>query len=299
MKNNLKKFLKHLKKLGFMERKKCCRLYILKSPPSILELESPNYSTLCNRAETFEKLKRYDEALNDLNRVITAKPHKSTARCLSEIINELSKFYMEELEDLNRALCQDKNNYLALKWRAFSDINRRLNKFINANEDITKEFWFKNVNKAFYGIPKLYCKLHQYNLALKDIHEGILIDSRNLMIQQQSMDNHQVHGNIYRKQHKYEEAIIDFNKSLELYPLPLDMILEHQDGREEGCKVGGGKDGSEDGQDLLVCRNDAGYDLGSVVTQQIFGERNFSRIYYQRGNKWICSNLREMSICAT
>ncbi|RHZ89028.1 hypothetical protein Glove_19g186 [Diversispora epigaea] len=28
------------------------------------------------------------------------------------------------------------------------------------------------------------------------------------------------------------------------------MILEHQDGRKEGCKVRGDKDGSEDGQDF-------------------------------------------------
>ncbi|RHZ59104.1 hypothetical protein Glove_365g90 [Diversispora epigaea] len=74
----------------------------------------------------------------------------------------------------------------------------------------------------------------------------------------------------YYKDALNNEAFVDFNKSLESYPL--DMILEHQDGRKEGCKVGGGKNGSEDGQDLLVCRNDAGYDKGFVVTQQIFEE---------------------------
>ncbi|RHZ87875.1 hypothetical protein Glove_29g177 [Diversispora epigaea] len=497
-----------------------------------------SYSTLCNRAETFGKLKRYDEALNDLNHAITVKPHKSTAWCLRGIIKGLKKFYMEALEDLNSALYRDKSNYLALKWRAFcyyeihqyihalwdldliinsgyadaftylnrADINRRLKKFVDANEDITKAFWFKNINKAFaYGIrrelkldceefqdaiddlnkalnfqpdnvtalrnrckshkmlmdtenalndlnklcilependyqyelrgailldmrkyedslknlnraieslpnnvvtignrAKLYCKLCQYNLALKDTQEGILIDPRNLEIRQQAMNlyrrKHQfdtalheaevilmidhknintmliradiyflkrkynysladldnanriapknsfvlvsrselfckikyykdalrdvqsaleiksanqyaleVRGNIYRKLHKYQEALVDFNKSLELYPL--DMILEHhqnQDGKKEGCKVGGGKDDKDgkddineddkDDQNLLVCKNRVGYDKGFVVTQQIFGERNFSRIYYRRGVTYSKLGMYELAL---
>ncbi|RHZ55145.1 hypothetical protein Glove_420g50 [Diversispora epigaea] len=84
------------------------------------------------------------------------------------------------------------------------------------------------------------------------------------------------------------------------------MILEHhqnQDGRKEGCKVGGGKDGKDgtneddkDGQDLLVCRNNVGYDKGFVVTQQIFGERNFSRIYYRRGATYSKLGMYELAL---
>ncbi|RHZ76738.1 hypothetical protein Glove_194g180 [Diversispora epigaea] len=375
-------------------------------PPSTLELESPKqrsfsllrliYSTLCNKAKTFGKLKRYDEALNDLN------------------------------QDLNRALYQDKNNFLALKWRAFcyyeihlnnhalwdlnliinsgcadaftylnrADINRRSNKFIDANEDITKAFWFKNVNKAFaYGIrgklkldckefqdainnlnkicengmicskisikqsnnvetignrAKLYCKLCQYNLALKDIHEGILIDPGNLMHQQQSMDLHHrnhhydvalgeaevalmidhknvntllIRVDIYFLKRKCNLSLADLDNTIRIAPNNSFVLIaqselfcklkyykdalnnvesaleikstnhcafevQHQDGRKEGCKVGGDKDGCEDGQDLLVSRNDAGYDKGFVVTQQIFEERNFSIIYYRSGDTY-------------
>ncbi|RHZ69137.1 hypothetical protein Glove_290g68 [Diversispora epigaea] len=106
----------------------------------------------------------------------------------------------------------------------------------------------------------------------------------------------EVCGNIYRKQHKYEEALVDYNKSLELYPL--DMILEHdqnQNGKKESCKVGGGKD-DKDSQDLLVRRNNVGYDKGFVVTQQIFGERNFSRIYYQRGDTYYKLGMYELAL---
>ncbi|RHZ64836.1 hypothetical protein Glove_320g2 [Diversispora epigaea] len=489
---------------------KCPKYYgnekVIKYCTQYLDDFPSSYSTLCNRAEAFKKLKRYDEALIDLNHAITVKPNKSTAWCLRGIIKGLNKFYMEALEDLNRALYQDINNYLALKWRALvyyeinlydhalcdldliinsgcadaftyltrANTNRRLKKFVDANEDIIKAFWFKNalkfqpdnvtalrnrcesykmlmdsenalkdlnelcilepennyqyelrgailldmrkwndslknLNQAIKSLPnnvitignraKLYCKLRQYNLALKDTQEGILIDPRNLIIRQQSMDLHrrkhkydvalgeaeealmidhknvntlliradiyflkkqyncsfadldnairiapnntfvltsqselfcktecykdalnnvnraleinsadhyalEVRGNIYRKEQKYEEALVDFNKSLELYPLY--MILEHhqnQDSRKEGCKVGGGKYGkdeinevSEDGQDLLVYRDDDGYDKGFVVTQQIFGERNFSRIYYRRGDTYCNLGMYELAL---
>ncbi|RHZ73292.1 hypothetical protein Glove_232g113 [Diversispora epigaea] len=182
---------------------------------------SSSYSTLCNRAETFGKSKRYEEALNDLNYAIAVKPHKLTAWCLRGIINGLNKFYMEALEDLNNTLYRDINNFLALKWRALCYYEIRLynpslwdlNLIINSGcaDALTylnraDVFWFKNGNKAFaYGIcgefqdtindlnkndslknfnlaiktlldnvatisnrAKLYCKLCQYNLALKD-----------------------------------------------------------------------------------------------------------------------------------
>ncbi|RHZ72107.1 hypothetical protein Glove_246g21 [Diversispora epigaea] len=437
---------------------------VQQQPPSTLSpstsvLESPkqrSFNLLCHyvpkfkiNSETFGKLKRYDEALNDLNHAITVKLHKSTAWCLHGIIKGLKKFYIEALEDLNSALYQDKNNYLALKWRAFcyyeihlyihalwdldliinsgyadtftylnlADINRRLKKFVDANEDITKAFWFKNVNKAFaYGIHRelkldslrnwckshkmlmdienalndlnelcilepencsqyelkgailldirkyedslknlsqaiellpnnvvtiamdLYRRKHQYNTALHEAEVILMIDHKNINMiliradiyflkrkynySLADLDNAnrialknsfvlvsrnafcdaqsaleiksanqyalEVRGNIYRKLHKYQEALVD--KSLELYPL--DMILEHhqnQNGRKEGCKVRGGKNGKggkdgineddKDDQNLLVCKNDKGF----VVTQQIFGERNFFRIYYRQG----------------
>ncbi|RHZ83551.1 hypothetical protein Glove_91g25 [Diversispora epigaea] len=104
---------------------------------------SSSYSILCNRAETFGKLKRYDEALNDLNCAITAKPYKLMAWCLHAFAY------------LNRA-----------------DINRRLNKFIDANEDITKEFWSKNVNKAFAY------EIYSEN-ALEDLNKLCILEPEN------------------------------------------------------------------------------------------------------------------------
>ncbi|RHZ89096.1 hypothetical protein Glove_19g217 [Diversispora epigaea] len=422
-----------------------------------------SYSTLCNRAETFEKLKRYDEALNDLNHAITCLPLKWRAFCYYEI-----HLYIHALWDLDLIINSGYADAFTYLNRA--DINRRLKRFVDANEDITKAFWFKNVNKVFtYGIrgelkldceefqdaiddlnkvlnfqpdnvtalrnwckshkilidmenalndlnelcilePEncsqyelkgailldmrkyedslknlsraieslpnnvitiamdLYHRKHQYNTALHEAEVILMIDHKNINMiliradiyflkrkynySLADLDNAnriapknsfvlvsrselfckikyykdalrdvqsaleiksanqyalKVCGNIYRKLHKYQEALVDFNKSLELYPL--DMILEHhqnQDGRKKGCKVGGGKDGKDgkddineddkDDQNLLVCKNRVGYDKGFVVTQQIFGERNFSRIYYRRGATYSKLGMYELAL---
>ncbi|CAG8571740.1 1706_t:CDS:1 [Diversispora eburnea] len=151
---------------------KYCTQYLDKFPSS--------YSTLCIRAETFGELKRYEEALNDLNHAIMIKHHKPTAWCLRGIIKGLNKSYMEAVEDLNHALYRDENDFLALKWRAFcyyemhlynhalwdlnliinsgcadafthlnrAEINRILKNFMEATEDIKKAFDFENINKA-------------------------------------------------------------------------------------------------------------------------------------------------------
>ncbi|RHZ82550.1 hypothetical protein Glove_109g407 [Diversispora epigaea] len=101
-----KKFFKSLKKT---------RIHVPQKPSSTssptLAFEFPtrrfssSYSTFCDRAETFGKLKRYEEALNDLNCAIAVKPHKSTTWCFRGIIKGLNKFYMEAIEDLKNALC--------------------------------------------------------------------------------------------------------------------------------------------------------------------------------------------------
>ncbi|RHZ83549.1 hypothetical protein Glove_91g26 [Diversispora epigaea] len=135
----------------------------------------------------------------------------------------------------------------------------------------------KNVNTLLIWADIYFLK-RKYNHSLANLDNTIRIAPNNsfILIAQSELFCKLK----YYKDALNNEALIDFNKSLESYSL--DMILKHQDSRKEGFKVGGGKGGSEDGQDLLVCRNNAGYDKGFVVTKQIFEERNFSRTYYQR-----------------
>ncbi|RHZ87859.1 hypothetical protein Glove_29g35 [Diversispora epigaea] len=214
-----------------------CTQYLDRFPSS--------YSTLCDRAETFRKLKRYEEALNDLNCAIAVKPHKPTAWCLRGIIKGLNKFYLEAIEDLNDALYRDKTDYLALKWRAFcyyeiqfynhalwdldliinsgyadgftylnrADINRRLKKFEDANKDITKAFCFKNVNKALaYGISgELKLDREEFQDAINDLNKALKLQPDNAIALRNRCES-------YRMLMDSENALEDLNKLCILEP---------------------------------------------------------------------------------
>ncbi|RHZ72516.1 hypothetical protein Glove_242g94 [Diversispora epigaea] len=78
-----------------------------------------SYNTMCDRAEAYGKLKKYDKAIDDLNSAILLRPQRSTAWCLRGVIKGLKKSYTDALDDLNKAIVIDPIDCLALKWRAF------------------------------------------------------------------------------------------------------------------------------------------------------------------------------------
>ncbi|RHZ76735.1 hypothetical protein Glove_194g187 [Diversispora epigaea] len=88
-----------------------CTKYLVHFPNS--------YKTMCNRAEAYGKLKKYDEAINDLDAAILLRPQRSTAWCLRGVVKGLKKSYTDALDDLNKAIVIDPIDCLALKWRAF------------------------------------------------------------------------------------------------------------------------------------------------------------------------------------
>ncbi|RHZ71590.1 hypothetical protein Glove_256g141 [Diversispora epigaea] len=78
-----------------------------------------SYSTLCNRAEAYCKLKKYSRVIDDLSSAILLKPQRSTAWYLRGVVKGLKKSYADALFDLNKAIMFDPNNCLALKCRAY------------------------------------------------------------------------------------------------------------------------------------------------------------------------------------
>ncbi|RHZ80745.1 hypothetical protein Glove_132g207 [Diversispora epigaea] len=88
-----------------------CTKYLYDFPTS--------YSTLCNRAEAYCKLKKYKKAINDLNIAIRLKPQRSTAWYLRGAIKGLKKSYTDAVYDLSKAIVIDSKNCLALKCRAY------------------------------------------------------------------------------------------------------------------------------------------------------------------------------------
>ncbi|RHZ76741.1 hypothetical protein Glove_194g143 [Diversispora epigaea] len=92
-----------------------CTKYLVNFPNS--------YNTMCNRAEAYGKLKKYDEAIDDLDAAILLRPQRSTAWCLRGVVKGLKKSYTDALDDLNKAIVIDPIDCLALKWRAFCYYN--------------------------------------------------------------------------------------------------------------------------------------------------------------------------------
>ncbi|RHZ90181.1 hypothetical protein Glove_5g5 [Diversispora epigaea] len=88
-----------------------CTKYLADFPTS--------YSTLCNRAEAYCKLKKYNKAINDLNDAIQLKPQKTTAWYLRGAIKGLKESYTEAIYDLSKAIIMDSNNCFALNCRAY------------------------------------------------------------------------------------------------------------------------------------------------------------------------------------
>lgn len=75
-------------------------------------------------------------------------------------------------------------------------------------------------------------------------------------------------GNVYRKLERFHDALLDFNKSLELEPLNSSYV-------------------DSDDYDSDVKRNHRGYDEGFIVTQQMQGERNFASVFSKRGETYL------------
>ena len=78
-----------------------------------------SYTTLCDRADAFCKLKKYDKAINDLNLAIQLKPERPIAWYLRGAVKGFKESYTDAIDDLSKALRIDPINCLTLKCRAY------------------------------------------------------------------------------------------------------------------------------------------------------------------------------------
>ncbi|RHZ81701.1 hypothetical protein Glove_117g469 [Diversispora epigaea] len=91
-----------------------------------------SYTTLCDRADAFCKLKKYDNAINDLNLAIQLKPQRSIAWYLRGEVKGFKESYTDAIDDLSKALRIDPINCFALK----SNIFRELKNLNNLTQDL-------------------------------------------------------------------------------------------------------------------------------------------------------------------
>ncbi|CAG8571721.1 1705_t:CDS:2 [Diversispora eburnea] len=283
-----------------------------------------NVATISNRAKLYCKLRQYGLALKDTHEGTIIDPRNLVIRQQTMDLYRRNHQYGAALGEAEVALSIDPKNINTLLIRA--DIYFLMRKYNTSLMDLNEAIRISPRNSfVLIAQSELFCKKKYYKDALYYVQCALRIKSANNYALE-------VRGNIYRKQHKYEKALVDFNKSLEL--CPLDMILEHNqnqgddiiEGGNEGGNDGGGKDGiNEDDKDGSsgkvginegskvgineggkvgineggkdgVSRNNVGYDKGFVVTHQIFGERNFSSIYYRRGDTYCKLGMYELAL---
>ncbi|RHZ89127.1 hypothetical protein Glove_19g179 [Diversispora epigaea] len=169
-----------------------CTKYLIHFPNS--------YNTMYDRAEAYEKLKKYDEAINNLDAAILLRPQRSTAWCLRGVVKGLKKSYTDALDDLNKAIVIDPIDCLALKWRAFCYSNLKsyeqalsdLNIVINLG--CSNEFTY--INRA-----NIYRELKNPGESYKDAASGSSIKLASITdmtpkIELSSFSNPEVDNNI-------------------------------------------------------------------------------------------------------
>jgi tetratricopeptide (TPR) repeat protein len=91
---------------------------------------------LLSRAKAFNDLRRYEEALQDLNRALELDPNNTQALGLRGNTYLTMKRYEQALRDLNRALQLDPNNAQTLGLRG--DTYRKMKRYEQALQDFTR-----------------------------------------------------------------------------------------------------------------------------------------------------------------
>ncbi|RHZ59193.1 hypothetical protein Glove_365g89 [Diversispora epigaea] len=178
-------------------------------PPS-LELESPKrrfFRLLCHHVPKFK--------------INCAKYYGNENLCLRGIINGLNKFYMEVLEDSNRALYQDKNNYLALKWRAFCYYEIHLynyafwDLYLIINSDCSDAFTYLNQADTNRRLNK-NC-FESYKMSMDSA--SVLEDLNKLCILELENDYHyELRGAIFLDMQKWNDSLKKFQSSNQITP---------------------------------------------------------------------------------
>ncbi|RHZ90003.1 hypothetical protein Glove_9g306 [Diversispora epigaea] len=240
-----------------------CRWYdSLKNLNKAVELHPNKASSIGNRAEFYCKLRKYDLAIEDVNQAFKLEPKNVIAH------QQLTNIYRRKCrhkEEISFALSLDPKNINTLLFRA--DICFLLEKYNESFMDLDNVI--RIVPRNSYTLT-LYLKLKRYDNALNDINAALRIKATNIYALE-------VCEEIYKKQQKYQDALDNFNKSLELYPLKQNQYQYQYRSQNRGD--------DDDKLLKLIQRNTLGYDGGLAITQQTQGERNFS-IYFKRGNTY-------------
>ncbi|WP_445630748.1 tetratricopeptide repeat protein [Nostoc sp. DSM 114167] len=163
------------------------------------------------RGRTYHLMKRYEEALQDLNRAIELDLNYEWAIASRGITYFLMERYSEALQDFDRAIKLNPNPESDTVF-AFRGINYFLmERYSEALQDFDHTIKLNPKYKWMIALRgEIYYQLERYSEALQDFDRALELDSKlnGAIIARR--------GEIYYQLERYSEALQDFNRALEL-----------------------------------------------------------------------------------
>ncbi len=170
------------------------------------------------RGLTYEKLQKYDKALEDYNQALELAPHYALAyNNRGSVYAELQQ-YDNAIADFNHAI-REQSNYAeayANRGAAYGNINQHK----KALKDLTQSIEIEPHNAhAYYNRGIVYDDLQQHEKALKDFTRAI-----------EFAPNHEFlyarRAKTYLQRHKYEEALEDYTEAIRCTPTNAHFYIE-------------------------------------------------------------------------
>ncbi|CAI2169981.1 19903_t:CDS:1 [Funneliformis geosporum] len=199
-----------------------------------------NYQTRCDRAEIYQQLENYLDAIDDLNYATEIKPTKARAFYLRGLIFKEMNELGAARKDLSMALIKDSNDPRALD-------SLKICAQINIDEESLESFekaicnlndMLKLDERNIWALHKrgdIYFRQKKYSEVVTDMDKALFIEPNNV-------DFIEMRGTSLGKLLKYSEAMKDFNKALELDDnnprllLKRSKIFRLQNKYQEGLK---------------------------------------------------------------
>jgi tetratricopeptide (TPR) repeat protein len=175
-----------------------------------IELDPSKAYAFTVRGETYRKMERYDDALADLNCAIELDPGLAGAIGSRGETYQAMERYDEALADLDRAIELDPGKAYAFAvrgqtYRLLGRYDEALGDFDRAIELDPSQAWVVGVRGGTYQA------MERYDEALADYDRWIELDPGNALVVA-------VRGETYRKMERYDEALADLDRAIELDP---------------------------------------------------------------------------------
>lgn len=166
------------------------------------------------RAGTFYSLGDYDSALRDANKAIQINHELASAYNIRGIIYLDKNEFDKAIIDFNKSLTIDSTFAFAYSNRGIAKVNS--GKYMEAYNDHSKAILLNSFKGDFFinrGVSLYF--MEDYDAAIQDYNKGLKLvsDHRTKLLNFAYVSR----GNAYSKAGQKQNALLDFNKSIEVF----------------------------------------------------------------------------------